>query len=377
MGDDALMSRVLVFGSCPKALMNFRGRLLQAMRDAGHEVAACAPGSPPEVIEQLERWGVAYHPVNLERTGLNPLRDVTTFREFHALLKSIRPDVLFSYTIKPVIYGSAAARLAGTPHVYSMITGLGFAFSGSGARHRVARLGASLLYRLALRFNDKVIFQNRDDLTLFRKLGLLKPQTSALIVNGSGVDTRHFSPVAFPREPTFLLLSRLIQDKGIREYAQAARILKSQYPEARFRLAGFIDDRPSAIKRSELLQWIDEGVIDYMGHLRDVRPALAETSVYVLPSYREGLPLSVLEAMAMGRPIVTTDVPGCRETVRDGVNGYLVPARSANDLANAMKRFITNPDSIAEKGRASRQMAESRFDVREINRTVLDAMALR
>lgn len=370
------MARVVVFGSCPKALLNFRGRLLKAMRDRGHEVVACAPGSPPEVLERLSEWGIAYHPVPLARTGLNPFRDIATARQFLILLKTLRPDAVFSYTIKPVIWGSATARLAGIPRVYSMITGLGFAFSGSGAKHGLAHFGATLLYRMSLRFNDKVIFQNPDDLALFKQLGLLKPKTGTLVVNGSGVDTAYFSPSLFPERPTFLLLSRLIRDKGIREYVEAARMLKKRHPEVRFRLAGFIDNRPSAIRRSELRQWVEDGTIEYLGHLRDVRPALHESSVYVLPSYREGLPLSVLEAMATGRPIVTTDVPGCRETVEEGVNGFLVPARSPERLAAAMEHFIVNPEAITRFGNASRRIAQERFDVHEVNRTVLDAMGL-
>lgn len=370
------MARVLVFGSCPKALLNFRGRLLKAMRDRGHEVFACAPDAPPEVLNQLSKWGITYHPVRLARTGLNPLRDVATARQFLALLKNVQPDAVLSYTIKPVIWGSAAARMAHVPGIYSMITGLGFAFSGSGAKYRLAHFSATLLYRLSLRFNDKVIFQNPDDLALFTRLGLIKPNTATLVVNGSGVDTVHFSPAPFPERPTFLLLSRLIRDKGIREYVEAARIVKRHHPEARFRLAGFIDDRPSAIRRSELNQWVDEGTIDYLGHLSDVRPALRDASVYVLPSYREGLPLSVLEAMAMGRPIVTTDVPGCRQTVEEGVNGFLVPARSSEHLAAAMERFITDPELVAVFGNAGRRIAQERFDVREVNRTVLEAMGL-
>jgi glycosyltransferase involved in cell wall biosynthesis len=371
------MTRVVIFGSCPKALLNFRGRLMRAMRKEGHEVLACAPGAPQEVVDRLEAWGIAYYPIDLKRTGLNPLRDLASARQFLTLLRELHPDVVFSYTIKPVIYGSTAAHLANTPHIYSMITGLGFAFSGSGAKHRVARFGASLLYRLSLRFNDKVIFQNHDDLNLFRKLGLLRPDTQAMVINGSGVDTRRFRPAPFPKRPTFLLLARLIRDKGIREYVEAAQLVKARHPHVRFRLGGFIDERPSAITRAELERWESTGTIEYLGHLDDVRPALEEASVFVLPSYREGLPLSVLEAMAMGRPIVTTDVPGCRETVNQGENGFLVPARSPHDLAEAMERFIANPEYVAQFGHASRRLAEDRFDVHEINHTVLRAMALK
>lgn len=370
--------RTVVLGSLPESLINFRGPLLRALVERGDHVVACAPDAPTAVRHGLRELGADYRNVPLERTGLSPLRDLVALLALIRLFLELRPNIVFSYTIKPLIYGSLAARIANVPCRIGMVTGVGFTFSDFtlGMRQRLASMVARRLCRISLKGNHRVFFQNPDDLELFRELRMVVRPGQASLVNGSGVDLEEFRPTSFPDRPVFLLIARLLRDKGIREYVEAARLIKAQHPKTVFRLVGWIDRNPTALAAEELQSWVDEGVIEYLGYLEDVRPAIAESSVYVLPSYREGTPRTVLEAMAMGRPIVTTDAPGCRETVRPGDNGFLVPVRDAKALADVMLRFIDKPALIQRMGAASRCFAEVKYDVRRINAVLLDAMDL-
>ncbi|HET9427624.1 MAG TPA: glycosyltransferase family 4 protein, partial [Allosphingosinicella sp.] len=220
-----------------------------------------------------------------------------------------------------------------------------------------------------------ILFQNPDDRDHFRALGLLPRNRPVTVVNGSGIDLARFAPAPLPDGPIFLMISRLLGDKGVREYGEAAIRLKRAYPEATFRLVGYFDQSPDALSQAELDRMV-EGGVEFVGRLDDVRPAIAACSIYVLPSYREGTPRSVLEAMAMGRPIVTTDAPGCRETVETGINGFLVPPRQVGPLAQAMERFITQPDLIARMGSESRALAERKYEVNAVSRSIIEAAGL-
>jgi len=239
------------------------------------------------------------------------------------------------------------------------------------------RSAAIALYRLALHFNQKVFFQNPDDMRLFLRKGLVRPKNQAVLVNGSGVDIDFFHPVPFPANVSFLLIARLIRDKGIYEYAEAAQRVKKRFPEVQFYLVGWLDSNPNCINEKDLQNWQTTGVIKYLGRLNDVRSAIEDCMVYVLPSYYpEGTPRTVLEAMAMGRPVITADAPGCKETVQEGKNGYLVPVRDAAGLAQAMERFIEQPGLIEPMGRISREIAVEKYDVRKVNSVILNAMEL-
>ena len=368
--------RVVVLTNLAGSLINFRGPLLQAMVDRGHEVVACGPGHDLALVERLSALGVSYRNVPLGRTGMNPNQDLKTLTALRQLFLELSPDLFFGYTIKPVIYGSLAARWAGVRHIYSMVTGLGYAFSKGTLKQQLVNLAARTLYRTSLASNDKVFFQNPDDRDLFVKLGLVKPG-QAVLVNGSGVDLAHFCPAPLPPPPTFLLIARLIEDKGILVYAEAARRIKQRYPEARFHLLGPFDTNPNSISRTQVEAWEDEGVITYLGKTRDVRPFMREATVYVLPShYREGTPRTILEAMAMGRPIITTDAPGCRETVIDGENGFLIPTKDVTSLTKAIEKFLEQPDLVAQMGRRSRGIAEQKYDVHKVNAVMLQTMGL-
>lgn len=363
-----------------ESLLNFRGALLRSLVDRGCEVHVVAPELEAGSAERLklESQGFHVHTVRLSRTGTNTLTDVRTLFGFWCLMRSVRPSVVLAYTIKPVIYGLLAASIAGVPRRFGLITGLGYAFTGQakGLRGAVRHIAQSL-YKQALARSCKVFFQNPDDEALFRQLKLLAPEIPSIVVNGSGVDVAAFDVKPLPHGKTrFLLIARLLGDKGVREYAEAARRIRAKYPAARFDLVGWIDVNPDAIKQEELDEWVKAGDVNFLGRLSDVRPAIAESTVYVLPSYREGTPRTVLEAMAMGRAVITTDAPGCRETVVHEDNGFLVPVKSVDALADAMERFLTTPDLARRMGLRSRRIAEEKYDVHKVNAVMLGEMGL-
>jgi glycosyltransferase involved in cell wall biosynthesis len=371
--------RVMVIGNMLETLVWFRGPLMRTLVEHGHEVIACVPvpdlDSP--LVGQLRAMGVQVEPLFIDRAGLNPFADARTVWHLVARLRRRRPDIVLTYMIKPVIYGSLAARLAGVPASYAIVEGLGSAFAAGGRRRAPLSAMVKLLYRLAIPRNRRVFFLNPEDLARFERLGLLRDARQAVLLNGIGVDLAHFAPAPFPERLTFLLVARLIREKGLIEYVAAARLVKARHPEVRFRLAGWIDDNPGAIRTEELQAWIAEGTIEYLGKLDDVRPAFHEASVCVLPSYYpEGLPRSLMEALATGRPVITTDTPGCRETVVEGKNGFLVPVRDVPALATAMLRFVERPSLVPAMGRASRALAEARYDVRAVNQEILAALDL-
>lgn len=374
------MPKVLVIGSVAESLITFRGHLLRRMADLGLEVVACsAPpdkDTPENSFTGLKACGVRFCEIPFNRSGLNPIHDLKTLFSIVRLLHNEKPDLVLAYTVKPVIYGAIASFMTRISFNASIITGLGYVFINRSAKGKILNFLVRKLYYIALSVNKKVFFQNPDDLNLFRSIGIVKDQSNPTLINGSGVDVNQFSPAPFPNRFTYLMISRIIDDKGVREYVAAARKLKKSHPDVRFRLVGFIDDNPSAIKQWELDEWVREGVIEFLGRLYDVRPAIADASVYVLPSYREGTPRSVLEAMAMGRPVITSDAPGCRETVSDGVNGFLVPVRDVDALVGTMEIFIRKPDLVAAMGTASRRIAVEKYDVEKVNTVILENLGL-
>ncbi|MBY6192898.1 glycosyltransferase family 4 protein [Marinobacter hydrocarbonoclasticus] len=374
------MKTFLLIASFPDSLIKFRGPLLRALVAKGLDVHVAAPdlADVPDIRTELEALGITLHEIGLKRTGTNPVADLATVAELWRLMRRIRADYVLGYTIKPVIYGSLAAWLAGLPNRFALVTGLGYAFTGeaSGKRGLLRKL-IQRLYRFGLSKSRKVFFQNPDDEALFRQLKLLPADIPSCVVNGSGVDVADYALAPLLEKPSFLLIARLLGDKGVREYAQAARKVKTQYPDAVFRLVGWIDDNPDAISQQELDEWVNTGIVEFLGKLADVRPAIADCNVYVLPSYREGTPRTVLEAMAMGRPVITTDAPGCRETVTDGDNGFLVPLKAVDELAAAMIRFIENPKLVGKMGQRSRQVAEQKYDVHRVNEFMLAEMGIK
>lgn len=345
--------------------------MIKELVGRGDIVHVTAPDLDRDLATKLAALGATPHPVPLQRTGLNPIADLRYFRALRALMRRIGPDVVLSYTIKPNIWASLAARSLGLASA-SMITGLGQTFAdGSTARARLVSFVSRTLYRLATWGNQVVIFQNPDDRAEFIEGGLLGDGSKARLVNGSGVDMDWFAPAPLPDAAIFLMICRLIGAKGVREYADAAARILANGSNARFLLVGMLDEGPDMISPAELRAMEAEG-LEYLGQLDDVRPAITGASVYVLPSYYpEGTPRSSLEAMAMGRPIITTDMPGCRETVIDGENGFLVPPRNAAALAAAMQRLIDQPELRTTMGERSLALCRSKFDVRLVNEAMI------
>ncbi|MDC1118127.1 glycosyltransferase family 4 protein, partial [Alphaproteobacteria bacterium] len=352
-----MVKKFLIVASCPESLFNFRLEFMRALLKKGFEVHVAAPNLRLEspIKNRFNQLGISPHNFPLSRTGMSPTADLLAIFSLHRLFRRIRPHYLLSYTIKPVIYGSLCGWLSGVPKKYALITGLGFAFQGENRQRKLINLLVRFMYRLALLTVDKVFFQNPDNKHLFIQLGIIKDEPNkAIVVNGSGVNLDSFSVTSLSKVPSFLLISRLLGDKGIREYVAAARIIRRQFPNINFGLVGWIDDNPNSVKSEELQGWVESEDIKFFGRLVDVRPVISKHSVFVLPSYGEGTPRAVLEAMAMGRPVITTDVPGCRETVICGKNGFLVPARAVEGLVVAMQKFIENPELIARMGACSR-----------------------
>jgi glycosyltransferase involved in cell wall biosynthesis len=373
-----MTKKLLLIASYAPSLITFRYHLIQAMMASGYEVVACAPldgdAVSDDVANQLAKINVKFLPIHLKRTSFNPFSDLITIYKLSVLMRSHKITSILSYTMKPVIYASIAAKLVGNINIYSMITGMGYVFSADGFKGRLVKKLTILLLRFAIRFNKKVFFQNSDNLSDFRSYGILKKNQQSTIINGSGICLAEFIPTTYPSGLVFLLVARLLVNKGIREYVAAANIIKKSYPHVRFLLVGWLDKNPNSITENELQSWINSSVIEYLGRLTDVRPAIAQASVFVLPSYSEGTPRSVLEAMAMSRSIITTDVPGCRETVIDGENGFLVPKQDDVALAAAMLKFINDPQLIATMGSKSRQIAVEKYDVHKVNQTILNSM---
>lgn len=372
--------KILVLASFAPSLHNFRGALIEALLKHGLEVHAAAPGliSDENTFTWLKDRGVVCHDAPLTRSGLNPLADIATLLRLVGLVRRIQPDVFLGYTIKPVVWGLIAARWTKVPKRVALITGLGYAFTGnSGGLRGVVRRVARGLYRTALKRATLVFFQNPDDRDEFKGLGLLPLDVPVHVVAGSGVDTSHFSVKSLPSGPIrFLLIARLLGDKGIHEYVEAARQVRKVWKEAEFHLVGGADPSPDGISEDKVSQWHESGDIIWHGHLSDVRSAIEQAHVYVLPSYREGTPRTVLEAMSMGRPIITTDAPGCRETVVPDVNGMLVPVKDSDALAGAMIKFLEQPNLIARMGTESRKLAEQKYDVHKVNAAMIEAMKL-
>lgn len=368
------MKKIIFLASYPNSLINFRLSLMQKFLSQGYSVVAVAPYDE-EVKDILENLQIQFIALPLQRNGLNPFADFKVFFHLLKIFEKEKPDFIFTYTIKPIIYGSFAAYLSGVKKICALITGTGYIFGHDNLKTRIVGVLAKRMFKFALNFNHLIFFQNKDNLQLFLNRKLIAKQ-KCIIVNGSGVDCEKFIPVQFPQEISFLMIARILYDKGIKEYIDAAKIVKTKYPQMKFRLVGWIDSNPNAIPQKKFQRWIKEADIEYLGQLSDVRPVIAQTSVYVLPSYHEGTPRTVLEAMAMGRPIITTNVPGCKETVIDARNGLLVPAKDVRALSQAMTFFIESPEKISIMGKISRQIAETKFNVHAVNACILEAMGV-
>ena len=367
------MKKIIIVAPISKSLTNFRGDLIQEMKNKGYNVITASPALSEEYSNIFKQQKIVNIPVNFQRNKLNPLYDFFTLIRLFKIFWEQSPDIILSYTIKPVIWGGLVAKFFKTDF-YALITGTGFVFYGVSFKRELLRSFVGFLYRLALKKSKGVIFQNIDDLNLFVDKGIV-PRSKTHLVNGSGVDVEKFNVATFPKGSiNFLCIARLKGDKGLRQYAAAAKIVKNKFPTVIFNLVGPEETSPDAISLDEVSSWSD--YINYKGTATDVRPLIKDAHVFVLPSYHEGLPRSTLEAMSMGRAVITTDASGCKETVKNGNNGFIVPVASVDMLVEKMIWFIEHPEQIEPMGIESRRMVVEKFDVHKVNAKMLDIIVL-
>ncbi len=367
--------KVMVLSSYAPTLFFFREDMMAAMINNEHEVIAAAPEPEEEWEYKFKKQKIKYVSINgVERTSINPIKDIMGFFSILKVIIREKPDKVFAYQAKTIIYGVIAAKLAGVKEIYALMGGLGSVFRNENKRS-FKRSIMKIEYKVAFNYCNKVFFQNNDDCREMLINGLVK-ENQIVMINGSGVNLSKFPEKPIPPNPVFLFIGRIIRDKGVLEYIQAAEIIKKKYPKVKIQIVGYFDTNPTAVKEKEIKHYVESGIIEYLGATDNVRPFLEKSSVYVLPSYHEGTSKSVLEAMATGRPIITTDAPGCRETVIDGVNGFLVPIKNKHVLAEKMIWMIENPEELQRMGQESLKICKEKFDVNKVNEVILNTMNL-
>jgi glycosyltransferase involved in cell wall biosynthesis len=374
-GSGAAVMRVMLTVNAAWNVWNFRRPLVEALAGDGHVVTVLAP--PDDAVPELERLGCRVRPLEMSVKGLNPLEDLRLQRRFGRIFREERPDAVLSYTIKNNIFGARAAKPAGVPFLPN-VTGLGTAFLSG----RLLQTLTEQLYRRSFANLPVVFFQNEDDRDLFLERRLVR-SGQARLLPGSGIDLKHFAPAPMPapgEPPVFLMIARLLRDKGVVEFVEAARRVRARHPGARFQLLGAVaSENRTAIDHATLKAWVAEGVVEYLGTTTDVRPAIAASTCVVLPSYREGAPRTLIEAAAMARPLIATDVPGCRAVVDRDQSGFLCEVRSADSLAATIERFLALPPGAQQAmGAAGRAKMEREYDqalVVDAYRSALEVVA--
>ncbi len=364
---------VCIVATNGKSLTNFRGKLIQSWKELGFRVCCISIEPYSEMQKDIELLGTDYIQVIGTRTGIGLFSELKMIGGYKKAFKKVRADYAFLYMSKPVAYGGPAAVLAKVPHINVLVNGLENAYYRTGIKDAIVRLVMSSTYRFMGKRAEHTFFQNSDDYGFFKKHGLLV-EGKSVIVNGSGVDMDHFLRKPLPSKPVFLMVARLLWSKGIREFLEAVTVLKEKHPEAEILIVGGLDENDEALTKEELDEAIRTNQIEYCGYTDDVRPYLERCSVYVLPSYHEGTPRSVLEAMASGRAVITTDAPGCKETVQDGKNGFLVPVRDSKLLAEKMILLAENPDLRQKMGDCSYELCKQKYDVNKVNSEINQIM---
>ncbi|MDD2375991.1 MAG: glycosyltransferase family 4 protein [Clostridia bacterium] len=363
--------KIIIIGPKTSSLIGFRGELIKEMISRGNEVVAITPDSGYE--EEFKILGAKNIKIPFEKNSISLIENIRYFLNIRKILKDEKPDIVFPYTIKPVIFGSIAAKSLGVKKIYSLITGLGYVFIGNDIKVKILRIIVGFLYRISCLISTKIIFQNKDDKQEFIKRKYVK-EMKCEVVNGSGVDMEYYKKSVLPSKINFLMIARIIKNKGVIEYLNACKIVKLKYANVTFSYIGAFDKTKDAIKCEDINTFFDDGTVDYIGETTDVRPYIANCSVYVLPSYREGIPRSILEAMSMGRPIITTNAIGCKETVEEGLNGFKVDIHSINQLVDRMEWMIKNKDSIFSMADKSYNICKERFEVKKVNNQMLKIM---
>ncbi|MDT3766193.1 glycosyltransferase family 4 protein [Priestia filamentosa] len=368
--------KVMVLSSYAPTLFLFREDMMTAMLENGHQVIAAAPEPEYEWENEFKKRNIKYVSIKgIERTGSNPFSDIKGFLSILKVIKREKPDKIIAYQAKTIAYGCTAAKILNVKEIFALMGGLGSVIRSKNGKS-LAKNILKIEYKLAFKACNNVFFQNKDDCNEAINTGLIKKQ-KIVMINGSGVNLKKFTNKPLPKKPIFLFIGRILKDKGILEYIEAAKIIKKRYPEARIQILGSFDTNPTAIKEDYIYKYVDNGLIEYLGSTNDVRPYLEKCQVFVLPSYHEGTSKSMLEAMATGRPIITTDAPGCREPIIDSVNGFLVPVGNAEKLAEKMRWMIENQDEMAQMGRESLKICKDKYDVRKVNDVILKTMNLK
>ena len=370
-----MSKRLIIVTNSASNLISFRGQLIRELVDKNFQVLVIVPNNDysKNFESDVLKLGAKTSAIPLDRAGLNPFRDFLTYLALKSSFKKFKPDIVLSYTSKPIIYSGLAIGKDPKIKFFPNLTGLGYGFTEkSGLKRKLINFILKKLYKLSLKFSTTVIFQNPDDELLFNNLNITKKKKT-FIVNGSGVDLKFYSPTSLPSKPVFLMLSRLVADKGVVEYCEAAKEIRTRFPEVIFQLAGSFDPNPSGLKYEQLKPYIDSKDINYLGHIKDVREILNGCRYYVLPSYREGTPRSVLEAMSIGRPIITTNATGCKETVLNGINGLLIPAKDKDSLVEAMQKMLELDDKkVNEMANESIKLVREKYDVRKVNQHIIE-----
>ena len=372
------MSNKTILMIAPKTdtFVNFRGDLIRDIRKKGYNVTVVVPEN--DCREFFEKNGVKVRLINLDKNSFSLFNTSNYYKNLKKIIEEEKPDKVFSYTIKPVIFGSLAAKKAGVEEIYSLICGLGMLFSSNSLKVRLIRSGVGVLYKRALKCNTRVIFQNIDDVKEFVKRGYVKKEQCRL-VNGSGVNLKKFVRNELPSgNLSFWMVSRVLREKGVMEYLKAASIVKNQYPEVTFRYIGPIDKNKNALSMKAIKPYVEDGTVDYIAKTDNVAKYISKCDVFVLPSYyREGIPKTLIEATAMGRPILTTNTPGCKETVVEGENGFFVKVKHTDDLAKKMVWMIEHRDELRAMGDKSYKMCLEKFTIEKIDKRMMDIMEVK
>ena len=373
---------IVMIGTTAACFYGFRSELVKNLNLKNITVYAFTTDNDVLELEKISELGAIPISYQLNRGGLNPLADMLATYKLAQQIKQLKPDLVFSYFAKPVIFGTLAAKIAKVPKIIGMLEGLGYTFTdqpnGLSSKTKLIKAIQVFLYKLALPKLDQLILLNHDDKTdLLINNDIEVKET--YILGGIGLDLNQYkySPATKDLPIQFLFIGRLLKEKGIHDFIAAAQIVKQKFPQTTFTVLGGIDEANlGALTQGELTQYIDQNVIDYPGHVENIAEWIKQSHVFVLPSYREGVPRSTQEAMAIGRPVITTDVPGCRDTVIDGVNGFLVPKWNPQALAEKMIYFIEHPEQVRMMGDQSHKIATEKFDVEKVNQRLLEILGI-
>lgn len=365
--------RICVVATNGVSLTNFRGCLIKKMVQDGHEVICISIEPKEEVKESIEQLGASYFQVAGNRTGIGLFSGLKMIKDYKQAFKELRPDMCYLYMSKPIAFGGWAACKTKVPHINVLVNGLENAYYRKGIKDWLVRRVMNFFYRKVGRKADNVFMQNHDDYQYFlsHKICL---KDNMCVVGGSGVDMDYFMRKPLPQEPVVLMVSRLLYSKGIREYLAAIPIVKAKNKNVKFMLVGGCDNNDEAVSREQLEKYIQEYDIEYCGYTTDVRPYIEQCSIFVLPSYHEGLPRSVLEALSMGRPVITTNAPGCRETVINDKNGFLVPVGDVNSLAQKILEISNDSDMRERMAQESYSLCKETFEINKVNEFIIEKM---